>query len=83
MWDFLQWIIITFFIVSLILTKVTSDYSEEYNIIRRVFIISAVIFGILVTLYTVCFIMDILIARMFESIIEVFYNFFSWTWILK
>lgn len=71
MWIFLQWIITIFFIVSLILLKTTPEDSEKYNKIRSIFIISALLFGILVGV----FIIDILFSIWVESINDFFASF--------
>lgn len=71
MWIFLQWIITIFFIVSLILLKTTPEDSKEYNKIRSIFIISAMLFGILVGV----FILDILFSIWVESINDFFAGF--------
>lgn len=71
MWIFLQWIITIFFIVSLILLKTTPEDSEKYQKRKTVFIISALLFGILVGV----FIIDILFSIWIESINDFFAGF--------
>ncbi len=73
--DFFKMIVITFFIISLILLKKSPKDSEIYSGKKTIFTILVVLFGIPASICIFNFVIDVILAILFQPIIEVIHQF--------
>lgn len=75
MWDFVKFIITILFVISFILVKVTPKDSKIYSGIKNFFKVSALLFGTLIEVCILIFIIDIIFSIFINSILEVIREF--------
>lgn len=75
MWDFVKFIITILFVISFVLVKATPKDSKIYSGIKNFFKVSALLFGTLIEVCILIFIIDIIFSIFINSILEVIREF--------